>query len=96
MADIVYTDSLEEDIGATSFQCVRYAPPPSFEQLPSDGWTSDDFPLMSEGGVTDYLKVRGGYTKNFRTGVCLCQCSYLFDLKMVRSGSFSIKCLSTM
>ena len=96
MADIVYTDSLEEDIGAASFQCVRYATQPSFEQLPSDGWTSDDFPLMSEGGVTDYLKVRGGYTKNFRTGVCLCQCSYLFDLKMVRSGSFSIKCLSTM
>ena len=49
MADIVYT---KEEIGATSFQCVQYAPPPSFEQLPSDGWTSDDFPLMSEGGVT--------------------------------------------
>ena len=57
---IVYTDSLEEEIEATSFQCVRYTPPPSFEQLPSDGWTSDDFPLMSEGGVTDYLKARGG------------------------------------
>ena len=39
-------------------------PPPSFEQLTSDGWISDDFPLMSEGGVTDYLKARGGYTKN--------------------------------
>ena len=99
VADVVYTDSLEEEIGATSFQCVQYAPPPSFEQLPSDGWTSDDFPLVSESGVTGYLKARGGYTKNFRTGVRLCQCSHLFNLQMVRSGSFSYikaKCRPTM
>ena len=73
--------------------------PPSFEQLPSDGWTSDDFPLMSEGAVTDYLKARGDYTNKFRTGVPLCQCSHLFDLEMVKSGSFSYikaKCQLTM
>ena len=100
MAVIVYTDSLEEEIGATSFQCVWYTPPPSFESLlPSDGRTSDDFPLMSEGGVTNYLKAREGYTKNFTTGVCLCHCSHLFDLEMVRSGGFSYikaKCQPTM
>ena len=35
------------------------------------------------------LKARGDYTNNFRTGVPLCQCSHLFDLEMVKSGSFS-------
>ena len=67
VADIVYTDSLiEEEIGATSFQCVQYAPPPNFEQLPSDGWTSDDFPLVSESGVTGYLKGKGRVHKELQ------------------------------
>ena len=71
VTDIVYTDSLEEEIGATSFQCVQYAPPPSFEQLPSYGWTSDDFPLVSESGVTGYLKAREG-TQRTSELVCVC------------------------
>ena len=65
VADIAYTDRLEEEIEATTFQCVEYAPPLNFEQLPSDGWTVDDFPLVREMFVSDYLKARGGYTKNF-------------------------------
>ena len=99
VTDIAYTDRLEEEIEATTFQCVEYAPPPNFEQLPSDGWTGDDFPLVREIFVTDYLKARGGYTKNFRTGVRLCQCSHLFDLEMVKSGTFTYikaKCRPTM
>jgi len=36
VADIVCTDGLEEEIGATAFQCVTYTAPPSFEQLPTD------------------------------------------------------------
>jgi len=99
VADIVYTNALEEEIGATSFQSVRYDPPPSFEQLPSDGWSDDDFPLVRERRVTEYLKARGGYTKNFQTGVRLCQCGHLFDLEMVRSSSFTYikaKCQPTM
>jgi len=89
VADIVYTDALEEEIGATLFQSVQYNPPPRFEQLPSDGWTDDDFPLVRKSRVTEYLKARGGYTKNFRTGVHLCQSGHLFDLEMVRSRSFT-------
>ena len=56
VADVVYTDRLEEEIEATAFQCVTYTSPPSFEQLPADGWTGDDFPLVREGNVTAYLK----------------------------------------
>ena len=73
VADVVYTDRLEEEIEVTAFQCVTYTSPPSFEQLPADGWTGDDFPLVREGNVTAYLKEKGGYTKNFQTGVRLCQ-----------------------
>ena len=43
VADVAYTDSLEEELGATAFQSVMYSAPPSFQQLPTDGWTGDDF-----------------------------------------------------
>ena len=48
VANVAYTDRLEEEIEATTFECVEYAPPPNFEQLPSDGWTGDDFRLVRE------------------------------------------------
>lgn len=88
VSDIVYTDRLEEELEATQFEGVEYAPPPSFDQLPSDGWIGDDFPLVNESSVTAYLKARGGYTKNYRTRIRLCQCSHLFDLKMVNFDNF--------
>ena len=28
-----------------------------------------------------YLKKLGGYTKNFRTGVRLCQCGHVYDIE---------------
>ena len=99
VSDIVYTDRLEEELEATPFEGVEYAPPPSFDQLPSDGWIGDDFPLVNESSVTAYLKARGGYTKNYRTGIRLCQCSHLFDLKMVNFDNFiyiKAKCRPTM
>ena len=99
VADVVYTDRLEEEIEATAFQCVTYTSPPSFEQLPADGWTGDDFPLVREGNVTAYLKEKGGYTKNFQTGVRLCQCSHLFDLEMAKADDTTFikaKCRPTM
>ena len=83
VADIVYTDRLEEEIEACPFHCVDYPSPPGFDELPSDGWADDDFPLVTESSVIAYLKARSGYTKNFRTGVRLCQCGHLFDLEMV-------------
>ena len=65
MSDIVYTDRLEKELEATLFEGVEYAPPPNFDQLPSDGWIGDDFLLVNESSVTVYLKARGRYTKNY-------------------------------
>ena len=94
---------MEEELETTAFQSVKYeveyVPLPSFDQLPSDGWICDDFPLVRVSSVTAYLKARGGYTRNYRTGVRLCQCGHLFDLEMVNSGSFiyiKAKCRPTM
>ena len=99
VVDIIYTDRLEEEIEASPFQSVEYPSPPRFDELSSDNWVSDDFPLVTETRVSAYLKERGGYTKNFRTGVRLCQCGHLFDLEMVMSGNFTYikaKCRPTM
>ena len=63
------------------------SPPLSFDELPNDHWIGDDLSLVTESSVTSYLKARSGYTKNFRTGVRLCQCGHLFDLEMAKSGT---------
>jgi len=99
VAGIVYADSLEEEIGVSVFQCVTYTAPPSFEQLPTDGWMGNNFPLVTESKVTACLKDRGGYTNNFPTEVCLCQCGHLFDLEMMKCDNVTFikaKCRPTM
>lgn len=85
VADIVYTYSSEEKIGATSFLYAQHAALPSSEQLTSNGWTSDEFPFVREIDVTEHLK--GGCNKDFQTDIRLYQCSHLFDLEIVNSGS---------
>ena len=87
--DIVQTDSLEEEHQAEPFHCVEFPAPPGFSELPNDYWSEDDFPLVTETQVASYLKTKQGYTKNFRTGVCLCQCGHVFCLQMARFGNFS-------
>lgn len=99
VTDIIHTDRLEEDIEAQPFQNVEFSPPPSFDKLPADEWVDDDLPLVTESSVTTYLKARSGYTKNFRTGVHLCQCGHLFELKMAKSSTstyIKAKCRPTM
>ena len=96
--DIVQTDKLEE-LEAVPFQCADFPTPPGFIELPKENWTEDDFPLVTETQVTSYLKAKQGYTKNFRTGVRLCQCGHVFSLEMARSGNFvfiKAKCRPTM
>ncbi len=50
----------------------------------------------------NYLKKKGGYTKNYRTGVRLCQCGHLYDVEAANtrdeSGKLYIraKCRPTM
>jgi len=78
IADIVYMDRLEEEIEASLFQCVDNPFPPSFDELPSDNWTNDDFPLITETRVSVYLKARSGYTKIFKLEfACVSVVTYL-------------------
>jgi len=51
LADIMY-DSLKEEIGTTTFQSVTYTVLPGFEHFPIDGWTGDNFPLVTDSKVT--------------------------------------------
>ena len=79
---------------------------PRFESLPLGSWSKENFPIVAEDDVKSYLKNRGGYTKNYRTGVRLCQCGHLYDLEMAWSVSaqnqaqclfyFKAKCRPTM
>ena len=102
VADMFATDSLENEIEAVPFDSVEYSSPPNFNDLPGAGWASDGFPIITESAVTDYLKTRSGYTKNFRTGVRLCQCGHLFGLEVVSLGNgpttvyIKAKCRPTM
>ena len=55
-------------------------PVPTFESLPLGTWTKEKLPLIQEEIAINYLKKKGGYTKNLRTGVRLCQCGHLYDI----------------
>ena len=65
-------------------------------------WITEGFPVILESKVTVYLKSRSGYTKNFRTGVRLCQCGHLYDLEMASADRdpsvvyIKAKCRPTM
>jgi len=84
VADIVVTDDFEQQIHTVPFR-ILYPSPPEFSKLPSEvTWTVDDFSLVTESDVTSYLKDRDSCTKNFRTGVRLCQYGHLFSLEMCR------------
>ena len=100
VADIIATDDLEGQIQAVPFQRNDYPSPPEFTELPnSTTWTGDNFPLVAESNITTNLKDRGGYTKNCRTGIRLCQCGHLFNLEMAKCNDFTYfkaKCRPTM
>ena len=46
---------------------------------------NENLPLIRE-VAADYLKKKGGYTKNFRTGVRLCQCGHLYDVEVTQAA----------
>lgn len=72
---------------------------PRFDSLPQGPWSKENFPVIQEQVTKDYLKNKGGYTKNYRTGVRLCQCGHLYDLEMSQTeGMFYMraKCRPTM
>ena len=47
MYDIVQTDNLEE-LEAVLFQRADFPALPGFIELPNEGWSEDDFPLVTE------------------------------------------------
>ena len=47
----------------------------------------EGFPVITESAVSTYLKARSGFTKNYRTGVRLCQCGHIFDLEMASTAN---------
>ena len=55
--------------------------------MPGAGWASEGFPIIMESAITDFLKARSGYTKNFHIGVRLCQCDHLFGLEVISLGN---------
>ena len=66
---------------SNSSQVIRQYP--SLISLPE---RQEKLPLIREEVAADYLKKKGGYTKNFRTGVCLCQCGNLYDVEVTQAA----------
>jgi len=46
---------------------------------------NENLPFIRE-VAADYLKKKGGYTKNFRTGVRSCQCGHLYDVEVTQAA----------
>ena len=73
---------------------------PRLEDLPENGWQSDLFPDISKNDVMLYLQKFGSYTKNYCTGVQLCQSNHLFAIQSTRKDNGEVvvcaKCHPTM
>ena len=61
----------------------------NFEVLPQTDWCKE-LPKISEDLVCKYLSKLGGYTKNFRTGVRLCQCGHVYDIES-KCSNFNVR-----
>ena len=84
--DCLDTAFFEAELNVQPFQqfnCEEVAVP-SFESLPLGLWCKEKFSMISADAVKEYLQKKGGYTKNYRTGVRLCQCGHLYDLEMAK------------
>ena len=93
------TEDLEDAIEAGAFVDLTVADAPTFEQLPIEGWTSEDLPVVSEELAADYLRKMGGYTKNSRTGAGLVRSGHVSHiLKSISSSYIFLKarCKPTM
>ena len=65
----------------------------SFSELLYSNWVDSSFPPVTEEAVGMYLKRLGAYTKNYRTGICLYQCSHVYDVQCsTKGGEQFVKC----
>ncbi len=77
------TEFFESELEVEAFQeFISGNSVPKFDCLPVGMWTKEKLPLVQEGVVINYLKKKGGYTKNLRTGVRLCQCGHLYEIEV--------------
>ena len=78
--DYLKTEELEEEIDARAFVDFLVERAPGFDVLPMQ-WTSEGLPVMHEHTVCSFLKAKGAYTKNYRTGLRLCRCGHLSHIQ---------------
>ena len=99
VADFQETEALEAELGVAAFQNLSVTPSLPFESLPTSGWRSGELPQVTEEQAVKYLKQLGGFTKNYRTGVRLCQCGHVYDIEGAPSEKRTYvraKCRPTM
>lgn len=99
--DCLDTSFLETEMGAKSFQHFHddSVVLPAFTSLPEGPWNKGGFPVVKEGDAKGYLQKKGGYTKNYQTGVRLCQCGHLYDIEMAQGEDVTYmraRCRPTM
>ena len=63
------------------FQNVSVPAVLPFESLPNRGWSIGELSQVTEERAIQYLKHLGGFTKNYQTGVRLCQCGHIYDIE---------------
>ena len=84
--DFIETEELESELGAVAFSDLLVEKPIALEELPSSNWSKTGLPEVSEERVCTYLKRMVAYTKNYRTGVRLCQCGHVYDVESTCLG----------
>ena len=100
-SDLLKTQDLENEIAARTFIDLTVEEAPSFDDLSVAEFTSGNMPVVSEEVACAYLKSKGGYMKNYRTGLRLCQYGHLSHIQkyVVHSSSLiykSARCRPTM
>ena len=91
--------ALQAELGAVAFQNLSVPAELPFESLPNSGWSIGELPQVTEERAILYLKRLGGLTKNYRTGVHLCQRGHIYNMEGAPSGSrmyVRAKCRPTM
>ena len=99
VVDFQEAEALQAELGAVVFQNLSVPAALPFESLPNSGWSIGELPQVTEEQAILYLKRLGGFTKNYRTRVRLCQCRHIYDIEGAPSGSrmyVRAKCRPTM
>ena len=98
VANFVKTEELEHELDAVVFEQLNIEKVAEFSELTDSNWTSSGFPTATDEIDGKYLKRLGVYTKNYCTGVWLCQCGHIYDVQCSSKGAqvFKSKCRPTM